>query len=73
MQKGKFLPSLFQGIYWYVLGFLWGCVAATIDKATLDSYKLIGEGKSVGSIPPATYLQVKIARYNSSNLTLLTG
>ena len=64
---------MFHGIYWYVSGLLWGRVAANIDKATLDSYKLIGEGKSVGSIPPATYLQVKIARCNSSNLTLLTG
>jgi hypothetical protein len=46
---------------------------ANIDKATLDGYKVIGEGKSAGSIPPATYLQVNIARYNSSNLTLLRG
>ena len=29
---------------------------ANIDKAALDSYKLIDEGKSVESIPPATYL-----------------
>lgn len=47
-----------------------GRVAANIDKVILDSYKLIGEGKSVESIPPAIHLQVKIARCNSSNLTL---
>jgi hypothetical protein len=31
-----------------------GLRGPSIDKATLDSYKPISEGKSVRSIPPAT-------------------